>query len=84
MIPKTTSIVRELPEKGSEIICHLEQSIEAIIMENQNYYYKVSFTDENGIEREGYVAKRNLKIIDPGEVSDKQPTVSGNDSLDEN
>ena len=80
VIPKTTSIVRELPEKDSEIICHLEQSIEAIIVENQNYYYKVSFIDENGIEREGYVAKRNLKIIDQKEDSDEQPTVSGNDS----
>jgi len=80
VIPKVTSIVRELPEKSSEIICHLEQNIEAIITENQNYYYKVSFIDENGIEREGYVAKRNLKIIDQEETSEEQPTVSGNDS----
>ena len=83
VIPKATSIVRELPEKGSEIICHLEQSIEAIIVENQNYYYKISFIDENGIEREGYVAKRNLKIIEQEEDSEEQPTVSGNDSLDD-
>lgn len=82
VIPKTTSIVRELPEKGSEIICHLKQNIEAIIVENQNYYYKVSFIDENGIEREGFVAKRNLKIID--QDSDEQPTVSGNDPAQNN
>lgn len=63
VIPKATSLVRELPEKGAEVICHLEQNIEALIMENQSYYYKVSFIDETGIEREGYVAKRNLKII---------------------
>ena len=79
VIPKATSLVKELPEKGAEIICHLEQNIEAIITENQNYYYKVSFIDENGIEREGYVAKRNLKIIDQEETSDEQSTVFGND-----
>lgn len=80
VIPKAISLVKELPEKGSEVICHLEQNNEAIITENQNYYYKVSFIDENGIEREGYVAKRNLKIIDQEETSDEQPTVSGNAS----
>ncbi len=81
VMSKIACSVKELPEKGAEIICHLEQNIEAIITENQNYYYKVSFIDENGIEREGYVAKRNLKIIDQEETSDEQPTVSGNDSL---
>lgn len=58
-----TSNVKELPEKGAAIICQLKENIEVYITENTNYYYKVSFTDENGIEREGYVAKRNLKII---------------------
>lgn len=84
VIPKVTSIVRELPEKSSEIICHLEQNIEAIILENQNYYYKVSFIDENGIKREGYVAKRNLKMIDKEDDLDEQPTVSGNDPTQNN
>ena len=41
--------------------------MKTIITENQNYYYKVSFIDKNGIEREGYVAKRNLKIIEQEE-----------------
>lgn len=58
-----TSNVKELPEKGATIICQLKENIEAYITENTTYYYKVSFTDENGVEREGYVAKRNLKII---------------------
>ncbi len=58
-----TSNVKELPEKGAAIICQLKENIEAYITENTNYYYKVSFIDENGVEREGYVAKRNLKII---------------------
>lgn len=64
VMSKIVCSVKNLPEKGAEIICYLEQNIEAIITENQNYYYKVSFIDENGTEREGYVAKRNLKIID--------------------
>lgn len=80
---KTGSFVKELPEKGSEIICQLHENIETIITENTNYYYKISFIDENGIEREGYVAKRNLKIIDKEDDLDEQPTVSGNNSLDE-
>ena len=80
---KTGSFVKELPEKGAEIICQLHENIETIITENTNYYYKISFIDENGIEREGYVAKRNLKIIDKEDDLDEQPTVSGNNSLDE-
>lgn len=36
---------------------------ERVILEDTNYYYKVSFTDENGETKEGYVAKRNLKLI---------------------
>lgn len=81
VMSKIVCSVKNLPEKGAEIICYLEQNIEAIITENQNYYYKVSFIDENGTEREGYVAKRNLKIIDQEETIDEQSTVSGNDSI---
>lgn len=57
------SNVKKLPEKGAEIICKLGKGIEAVITENVDYYYKVKFIDENGIEQEGYVAKKNLKII---------------------
>ena len=32
-----------------------------------NYYYKVTYTDKNGEVKEGYVAKRNLKIIEEQE-----------------
>lgn len=56
------SKVKELPEKGAKIIGQIHENIEAIIIENTNYYYKVTFTDENGETKEGYVAKRNLKI----------------------
>lgn len=58
------SNVKELPQKGAEVICQLKEDIEAVIIENTNYYYKVSFIDENGVQREGYVAKRNLKLIE--------------------
>lgn len=57
------SNVKELPEKGAKIIGQLQENIEAVITEDVNYYYKVTFTDENGEIQEGYVAKRNLKII---------------------
>lgn len=58
------SNVKELPQKGANIICKLKEGVEAIIIEDTNYYYKVSFIDESGEEREGYVAKRNLKKIE--------------------
>ncbi|MGN8921942.1 hypothetical protein ACTNB0_12780 [Lachnospiraceae bacterium HCP28S3_F9] len=69
-IPVTAYVVsnvKELPQKGANIICQLKQNIEAIVIEDTNYYYKVRFIDENGEEREGYVAKRNLKEIDEEE-----------------
>ena len=58
------SNVKELAEKGAKIIGQIHENIEAIIIENTNYYYKVTFTDENGETKEGYVAKRNLKTIE--------------------
>lgn len=58
------SNVKEFPEKGAKIIGQIHENIEAIIIENTNYYYKVTFTNENGETKEGYVAKRNLKIIE--------------------
>lgn len=61
------SNVKELSEKGTKIVAQLKKNIKATIIENTNYYYKVTFTDEDGVQREGYVAKRNLKIIEePG------------------
>ena len=65
------SNVKELPEKGAKIVAQLKENIEATIIENTNYYYKVTFTDENGIQREGYVAKRNLKIIEELGIEEK-------------
>lgn len=79
-----TSNVKELPEKGAAIVCQLKENIEAYITENTNYYYKVSFTDENGIEREGYVAKRNLKIIQEEIEENEDEKVSQEDSLSDN
>ena len=64
VMTKVISIVKEAPEKGAEIIYRLKDGVQAIIMENTNYYYKVKFTDENGVEREGYVAKKNLRVIE--------------------
>ena len=58
------SNVKELPQKGAEVIGKMQKNIKAIITENTNYYYKVVFTDENGEIKEGYVAKRNLKFVE--------------------
>lgn len=58
------SNVKELPQKGAEVVGKIKENVEAIILEDTNYYYKVSFTDENGETKEGYVAKRNLKLIE--------------------
>lgn len=69
---KIASNVKELPQKGAEVICQLKENFEATIIENTNYYYKVTFTDENGIQREGYVAKRNLKIIEEPETEEME------------
>lgn len=64
VMTKVVSCVKQAPEKGAEIIYKLKDGIQAIITENTNYYYKVRFTDENGVEREGYVAKKNLRVIE--------------------
>ena len=69
---KFISNVKELPQKGAEVICQLKENFEATIIENTNYYYKVKFIDENGVEREGYVAKRNLQIME--DLKDKIET----------
>lgn len=78
---KIASNVKELPEKGAEVICQLKENFEATIIENTNYYYKVTFADEDGVQREGYVAKRNLKIIEEPETeeTEKEPTSSSNE-----
>lgn len=78
VMTKVVSIVKEAPEKGAEIIYRLKDGVQAIIMENTNYYYKVKFTDENGVEREGYVAKKNLKVI-----KEKMEQSEDNDMEDE-
>lgn len=58
------SNIRELPEKTSQLVGELKNDIEAVIIENVPYYYKVSFTDENGYVKEGYVSKRSVRLIE--------------------
>lgn len=64
---KTVAFVRELPEQGKNLVAELREGIEAMIVDDVPYYYKVTFTDENGEEREGYVSKRSVKIIEEDE-----------------
>lgn len=75
VVAYTISKVRELPETAGKVIDELMEGIEAYITEDVPYYYKVTYTDENGEEKEGYVAKKNLKVIeeqDEEESSDEQ------------
>lgn len=58
------SKVRELPQAAGKVIDELKEDLQAIITEDVPYYYKVTYTDEEGNVREGYVAKRNLKVIE--------------------
>lgn len=64
VVAYVVSKVRELPETASTIIGELQEKNEAIITEDVPYYYKVTFTDEDGNIKEGYVAKKNLQMID--------------------
>lgn len=73
----TVAHVKELPEKASKYIADLKEDIEATIIENVPYYYKVSFVDENGELKEGYVSKRSVKKIETTikvEVTEHQGT----------
>ncbi len=75
VVAYTISKVRELPETAGKVIDELMEGIEGFITEDVPYYYKVTYTDENGEEKEGYVAKKNLKVIDESEedeVSEEQ------------
>lgn len=72
-VPVTAYIVsnvKDIPEKTGKVVCQLKKDIKAIIIEDTNYYYKVKFIDEDGIEKEGYVAKKNLKVIDSTKKED--------------
>lgn len=60
----TMSKVKEFPKAAGKIIDELKKDFQATITEDVPYYYKVKYTDENGNIREGYVAKKNLKIIE--------------------
>ena len=61
----TVAHVKELPEKVGKFIGDLKEDIEATIIENVPYYYKVTFVDENGEIKEGYVSKRSVKLVEP-------------------
>lgn len=76
------SNVKELPQKEAEVICQIKEGVEAVIIENTNYYYKVSFTDENGVKQEGYVAKRNLKLIHDDDVDIEKDTEIEDNSVE--
>lgn len=68
-----------IPEKTSRFVGDIKEDIEATIIENVPYYYKVTFVDENGEEKEGYVSKRSVKLVEPvieTEETEKQETTA--------
>lgn len=71
VVAYTISKVKELPKAAGKVIDELKKDFQAIVTEDVPYYYKVTYTDENGNTKEGYVAKKNLKIIEDEEATDK-------------
>lgn len=71
VVAYTISKVKEFPKAAGKVIDELKKDFQAIITEDVPYYYKVTYTDENGNTREGYVAKKNLKIIEDEKTADK-------------
>ncbi|QHJ84976.1 MAG: hypothetical protein [Bacteriophage sp.] len=55
------SHIQKLPDKDSEVVGYMKKGDQGIVLEDVNYYYKVSFIDEYGKQKEGFVAKQNLK-----------------------
>lgn len=49
-----------------------KEDIEAMIIENVPYYYKITFVDENGEVKEGYVSKRSVKFVESVIETEKQ------------
>lgn len=63
----TVSKVKELPKAAGKVIDEIEEGFRAIITEDVPYYYKVTYIDKNGEIKEGYVAKKNLMVIEETE-----------------
>ncbi len=57
-------LIRQSPNTTSEVISEMRKDNEAVIVEDLNYYYKVKIYNEDGEEKEGFVAKKNVEIID--------------------
>lgn len=78
------SKVKEFPKAAGKVIGELKKEFRAIITEDVPYYYKVTYTDEEGIVREGYVAKKNLKIIDEGVDYEMEEKIDSNKKTKKN
>lgn len=64
VISKFKCLIREQPSTDANVVIELQESDKAIITDDIKYYYKVEFTDENGEKKIGYVAKKNVDIIE--------------------
>lgn len=63
VIAHKISNVKKMPEAGSDVLFKLTENTEAIVLENSISYYRIAFIDGDGIKREGYVAKKNVRLL---------------------
>ena len=63
VVAHKVSTVKRMPRAGADVLFKLTEDTEAIILENSIRYYRIAFFDEDGIKREGYVAKKNVRLL---------------------
>lgn len=63
VVAHKVSTVKRMPEAGADVLFMLAENTEAIILENSIRYYRIAFFDEDGVKREGYVAKKNVRLL---------------------
>ncbi len=67
VMTKIRCALREQPHTDSNTVIELQEGDEALILDDINYYYRIEFTDKNGDKKIGYVAKKNVEIIENDE-----------------
>jgi len=60
--------VKELPQKGAEVICQLKADIQAMVIENTSYYYKVCLVVYKDVERTTKLVAANNSLLDYKDV----------------
>lgn len=63
IVTHRASDVKKMPKAGAAVLSKLMENTEAIVLENSISYYRIAFIDKDGIKKEGYVAKKNVRLI---------------------